>query len=216
MNISKLIVSAAFVAAATATASAAMATPVILGSSTGSISPNLTFTAGTSFTGSDPGATYKDRTTNTSSAVAFSFTAGTLGSFNSATDTQSFTGGSFSYGTLLSGTFGSGTLTLTGTDPVLGDTFSFVSTNTTFTGGTDQHGYTTGTFQLEAINAFDTSGGTNIVTSTGFNSFTATDGVTINAIPATPEPSAIAPFVLGGLGLLALGLRARKASAAVA
>jgi hypothetical protein len=220
MTTQKFIAGALFAATALAAAATAQAA-TILGSSTGGTSPNVFYTSGGTVTASDTNAQYRDRVAGTTAnGVSFSLTGGTPGTYDSTTETLNFTGGgSFSYGTLLSGTFGAATLHLQSVDPTLGGSFQFVSNNVTFTGGSDQHGFTSGAISLEALNAFDLSGGTNLVNgTTGFNSFTATDGVTINGVSpsATPEPGTVASFGIGGIGLLGLMLRARKARKSVA
>ncbi len=215
------VIAAAALAAVSSTA--AIAGPsTVLASSTGSTSPNVTYTSGSSFTGTDPATVYIDRTTNSVLVpTPFTLNAGTAGSFVTAStgDTQNFiSGGSFSYGTagsVLAGTFATSTLTQTGVN-----TFAFVANDVVFTGGSHLDGFSTGSLQLEAIDAAPISG-TSFVNAggTGFNSFTATDGVTIDGVKATtvPEPASVVPFLLGGLGLMALIVRKnRKASGVTA
>jgi hypothetical protein len=133
---------------------------------------------------------------------------------------QALSGGSFavtSGGTsLLTGTFDGGNL-LDGTVGASTSTITNTLTNVTFTGGSyfSQSGlFNPGSFSLSMTSvAPPISAG-----ATYFNGFTAGGTGTFSAStipPAVPEPATAVPFVLGGLGLLALIVRKNRRASSV-
>lgn len=138
---------------------------------------------------------------------------GTLSPYN-----QQLSGGSFSIisdatgENLLSATFSDGDL-LTGTSGASTTSITNKFNNVIYNGGTyfAQSGlFNPGSFSLSMTSV------TPAVSSNGsyLNDFQAAGTGTFSAStvpPAVPEPASAIPFAMGGLGLLALGLRARKA-----
>lgn len=134
--------------------------------------------------------------------------------------TQELSGGSFnvvSGGTsLLNGTFGGGNL-LGGTPGSTTSALTNTLTNVIFTGGTyfNQSGlYNPGSFSisLQGVAPPISANGSyfNGFQSAGTGSFTAS-----SLPPAVPEPATIVPFLVGGLGLLALAVRKTRKAASI-
>ena len=122
------------------------------------------------------------------------FSSGTFSAFNGGTD-------------LLSGTFTSGKINGSAGDSI----GSFGASNVTYDAASTvvptADSLTNGLLTL----TFNPINGGYVVSGGTLQSFTATDAAVYSAVPGTPtvpEPATLAPFVLGGLGLL--GLIARK------
>ena len=202
--------------------------PSIAAPTPGTLAPIASVTTATSdntsFTSASGGdslvVTYPDGTfaskiglgTYSSVAVSLTATGGTTSTSASFPGTfeETFTGGTFSDyfgGTkLLKGTFTSGSI------------FGKVGS---ITGGLDISGVTYDADSV-ALGSFSPSFGTisltyNVIKPSGYSlvggklqSFTATDSGTYSAVSTVPEPATVAPFIMGGLGLMGLAFRARK------
>ncbi len=145
-------------------------------------------------------------------AVSLTATGGSTTNLGGGIFKETFTGGTFSdyFGTtkLLKGTFTSGS--------ILGQQGSN-------TGNIDISGVTYDADSV-ALGSFSPQNGTisltyNVIKPGGYNlvggklqSFVATDSGTYSAVEGTavPEPATVAPFIMGGLGLMGLAFRARK------
>ena len=222
MNINKAItgmISTLALMAVAASAALAQLTPIA--SVTTATSDNTTFTrslSGDSLLVTYPDGVFVGKVGNGNffnTQVNFSATGGTTTAFNPVTGAfvETFTGGKFSAvsggSDLLSGLFTGGTIQGTVGQP---------SGGLNVTGVT----YAAGSTALPAI--FSPDGGTisltyNVILPDGYavspggqlQNFTASDSGVYSAVKTTttvPEPATLAPFVLGGLGLL--GLIARK------
>ena len=135
---------------------------------------------------------------------------------------QALTGGSFSVtsagSSLLTGTFGGGNL-LNATTGATTSTITNTLTNVVFTGGSyfgQSNLFNPGSFSLSMTSVAPPVS----VGNSYFNGFSAggTGTFSASSVPAAvPEPATTVPFVLGGLGLLALAVRkTRKASSITA
>ena len=198
------------------TASAAMADKI--GSVSTATPQSVVFTSsGSGGTTDSLSVTYADGTWSPSvghggpttfKPVKFNLSAlgGSSSSLGGGNLLESFTGGTFSIadGTTnyLSGTFTGGTLTTFNNSlGVTSATYNLASTSLGADGPI-------GAFSLE----YNFDPGQGYVTTGGYlHSFTASDSATFNGVaPTVPEPATVAPFIMGGLGLMGLAFRARK------
>jgi len=195
----------------------------------GSLTPIASVTTGTTantnFTMNSGGdtltVTYSDATfaskiglgtTPNNTIVNLSATGGTTSLLGGGVFEETFTGGTFSDYSggvkLLAGTFSGGTIlgtvgAVTGGLDITGVTYDADSVDL------GSYSPTNGAISL-TYNAINPSG-YSLTDGGKLNSFTATDSGTYSAVTAVPEPASIAPFVLGGLGLMGLAARTRKA-----
>jgi len=222
MNINKAI---APILASIALSVVAMV-PSIAAPTPGTLAPIASVTTATSsntnFTSASGGdslvVTYPDGTfaskiglgTYSSVVVSLTATGGSTTDLGGGFFKETFTGGTFSdyFGTtkLLKGTFSSAN--------IYGPVGSI-------TGGLDISGVTYDADSV-ALGSFSPSVGTisltyNVIKPSGYSlvggklqSFTATDSGTYSAVSTVPEPATVAPFIMGGLGLMGLAFRARK------
>ena len=195
-------------------ATAGTLTPIA--SVTTATSDNTTFTsssAGDSLVVTYPDGTFASKIglgTYSSVVVSLTATGGTTSIISPGIFEETFTGGTFSDyfgGTkLLKGTFTSG---------------SIFGKEGSITGGLDISGVTYDADSV-ALGSFSPSTGSisltyNVIKPSGYSlvggklqSFTATDSGTYSAVSTVPEPATVAPFIMGGLGLMGLAFRARK------
>lgn len=122
------------------------------------------------------------------------FTSGTFSIMNGATD-------------VLSGTFTGGVMTTV--TPSLGFSSATYDLGSASLGADGPIGSGSLEFVFDPGQGFDTTGGY-------LHNFTASDSATFSGVTAAavPEPATVAPFALGGLGLIGMAFRARKAKQA--
>lgn len=238
MNTSKAIFGAiSTVALLGIAASAAMAQQITFASASGSGSPAqqsvvFTYTGGANgqFTTS-PGAVFLAGSyPSTDPGASLTFTgfsaAGTATGAGTAADPykQGLSSGTFSLKSasgqsLLSGSFGSGDI-LTAALP--GATTASITNqvNNVVYDSTSSYFAASGLYNPGSFSIQMTSFAPQPSLTNGYlNGFTAGGGATFsaNTVPApVPEPATVAPFLVGGLGLLALAVRKRKAASMTA
>lgn len=151
-------------------------------------------------------------TTPNNTIVNLTATGGTTTLLTSTIFQETFTGGTFSDYSggvkLLAGTFTGGTIlgavgSPTGGLDITGVTYDADSS------ALGSYSPLNGAISL-TYNAINPSG-YSLTEGGKLNSFTATDSGTYSAVTAVPEPASVAPFVMGGLGLMGLVARTRKA-----
>lgn len=154
-----------------------------------------------------PSAGHGGPTTITPVKFSLSALGGSSSSLGGSDLLETFTGGTFSITdgstNYLSGTFTGGKLTTFNNS--LGVTSATYDLSSTSLGADGPIGAFSLEFNFDPGQGYDTSGGY-------LHSFSASDSATFSGVPAraVPEPATVAPFIMGGLGLMGLAFRARK------
>ena len=200
---------------ASATGGGTVAQQSVVFTYTGGAGGKFTTTSGAVFTGLSGGLV------NPNSTLTFTgFGASGLATGDGSTAnpyTQGLGAGTFSLtdvsGNLLSGTFGGGNI-LTVTQGSTTSSITNTVNNVTYTGGTyfvNSGLQNPGSFSVSMTSVSPSP----VIGEDGYlSSFTAggtsTFSATVPRVTTVPEPATVAPFVMGGLGLMGLAFRARK------